>query len=102
MLSHYLSETINDIRTPTPFTLLNTVYDITGCATDPVTDIITFIAVVDNSEYTASCTATYSTASEVIQTYVFTGLTPATLTLGEEIYMVRQIHAFILMLNNLI
>lgn len=84
--------TINDLRTPTPLTVVVTDIGISGCAADPTIAVQTQFAIVDGSTYAAAELGTfiYSTAPAVTVSWTFPGLIMTNLKPGDVLLMVRM------------
>jgi hypothetical protein len=81
---------LTDIRTPTPYTFTYIGTGVSDCQTDPVTDFVTYTAIVDGITYSAGNIATllFSEGSVVYGTASFPNLTVTNLQLGEVITLV--------------
>ena len=90
---------ISDLRTPTPFTITNTIFGVTNCATAPESDSVLLTAFFGTNTYVAYTVAVLSASPTVYATWVFTDLTVTSLTQGQVITMVYK---YILLLGLMI
>jgi hypothetical protein len=83
---------ITDLRTPTPYTFTYTGTGVTECEAAPLTDFVTYTAIVDGTTFTASDPATllFSSAPVVYGSAVFPDLIVTNLQQAQIITMVIQ------------
>jgi hypothetical protein len=83
---------LTDIRTPTPYAFTYIGTSVSNCQTDPVTDFVTYTAIVDGTTYPAGniVTLLFSEASVVYGSASFPGLIMTNLQLGEVITLVTK------------